>query len=100
MSIREEYIRPAMKAMVQQKEDSIRQVLDDLVPRWTLFDIARRCTFVHYAGNPNEFLLLDGKPIMEFFPLETEMTQEGDSYVMRVTQNCRRLGHLNKVSPQ
>lgn len=50
MSIREEYIRPAMKAMVQQKEDSIRQVLDDLVPRWTLFDIARRCTFVTSRG--------------------------------------------------
>lgn len=95
MSIREDYTRPAMQSMVQQKEDSIRKVLDNLMPQWTLFDVARRCTFVRYPDSPNEFLLLDGKPIMEFFPLETETTQEGDSYVMRVTQNVRRLGPLN-----
>lgn len=91
--MRDDYIRSAMESMLQQKEESIKAVLDERVPGWTLFDIARRCTFVRIADNPNEFLYLDGKPIMEFFPLESEMALDGDEYVMRVTRKFRRLNN-------
>lgn len=89
--MRDDYVKPAMESMVRQKEDSIKTVLDERVPGWTILDIVRRCTFIHIAGNPSEFLYLDGKPIMEFFPIETEMDIEGNKYVMRVTQKLRRL---------
>lgn len=89
----DEYIRKAMESMVRQKEDSIKLVLDECMPRgYLLSDVARRCTFVRVAGDPNEYLYLDGKAIMEFSPLEHELTKEDDKYVMRVTQKLRRLG--------
>lgn len=77
--------------MAQQKEDSIKSALDRLAPGWSLVDIARRCTFVRYTGDVNEYLLLDGKAIMEFFPLETEMVNDGEKYIMRVSQACRNI---------
>lgn len=87
----EKLIAASMASLAQQKESGICAALDKVMPRWTLIDISRRCSFVRYAGDPNEYLLLDGKPIMEFFPLESETVLGGDRYVMRMTQKCREI---------
>lgn len=84
-------IASSMAEIVRQKEASIRAALDDLIPGWSLLEIPRRCTFIRHHDSPNELLCLDGKPIMEFFPLESSMDEEGDKYVIRVTQKYRRL---------
>lgn len=86
-------IADGMAKMAQQKEDAIRLVLDEqLGTLWSLTEIAKRCTFVRRAGDPLEYPYLDGKPIMEFHPLESEMVRQDDSYVMRVTQKYRNIG--------
>lgn len=67
-------------------------ILDDFWQIWTLEDVKRRCQFVRVAGSPVETLVVDGVPLLEIHPLEfSEPERKGDSYVVTVTQNVRRL---------
>jgi hypothetical protein len=80
------YTEQAGVAMAIQKEDIARAELEKRIPGVMLVDVAKRCELVRYSGDPREHLLLDGKAIMAFHPLETELVQEGDVYKYRVSQ--------------
>ena len=87
------YVNPCMKDLVMQKEQNIRELLNKIAPGWTLDEIKERLKFVIFATDPlkRETLYLDGKPIMEFYPLEQSHKSEGDSVRFIVTQRYRVL---------
>jgi len=92
MDIRDKYVMPAMHAMAAKKEAEIKAVLDDYCPGWTMVDIKSRCRLERMWNSPVETLIMDSTPLLEIYPPEFgEATLEGDRYVMRVTQNYRRL---------
>jgi hypothetical protein len=87
-----DYVKPAMLEMVAKKEGEIKDALDEFCPGWTLVDLKQRCQLVRVWNSPVETLQMDGVPILEIHPPEFHpAVLEGDRYVMRVTQNFRRL---------
>jgi hypothetical protein len=92
-ALAEKFVNPCMKDLLAHKEQIIREVVNELIPGWTLTDIQKRLSIIVLASDPlqRETLCLDGKPIMEFYPLETSRHDEGDKFVFRVTQQYRRL---------
>lgn len=87
-----DYIKPAMTAVVAKKDGEIKAVLDEFSPGWTLVDIKQRCQLVRVHGSPVETLYMDGVPLLEIHPPEFhEPVLEGDRYIVRITQNFRRL---------
>lgn len=82
----------AAAAMARKKEDEFRDVLDAAFPTgWTHDMIRRRCSLVRYVGSPVETLCVDGKPVLEIHPLQFEQVQTETGWVMKVTQNYRRI---------
>ena len=76
--------------MVLKKEKAIMAVIDLPDGRLTVVD-TRRFGVLTIAGDPREYFTIDGKQVLAFDPIETSLKLEGDKYVYRVTQNCRRL---------
>jgi hypothetical protein len=98
----DEYIKPVMKKMVEQKDGIVRLAIDAAIgSAWTLDNVARRCQWVRVVGNTFETLAIDGEPALEMHDLEVSPAElRADSYVSSVTQRYRFLGraaHLNKA---
>lgn len=93
-----DYINPAMKSIAGQKEGVITEVLNAVMPGWTMDDVRIRCRWVRYPGSPVETLQVDGEDVLEMHPIEVEPpVMEFDRYVSRLTQNYRKLG---RAAPQ
>lgn len=56
---------------------------------WLIVDLANRMRRVRVEGQEQETITLDGKPIMELWPLTVETVTEGDSVRVVVTQKYR-----------
>jgi len=87
-----DFIKPAMTEMVCKLDGEIKDALDEASPGWALVDVKQRCQRLRIHGSPVETLCLDGVPILEIHdPQFHEPVLEGDRYIMRITQNFRRL---------
>lgn len=99
----DQYISPAARKMMAQKEDLIRRVVVDVIGRaWLPRDIKNRCRFERILGETWETLIIDGEPVLMLFDLEVSPAElRGDSYVSNVSQRYRYVGrasHLNSES--
>jgi hypothetical protein len=86
-----ELIDTAAAEMVGKLESEVRATLDGAEPGLTLADIKARCRIVTVLGSPVETLWLDNLPLLEWWPIESEMERRDDSYVVRYTRRYRRL---------
>ncbi len=85
-------IDETMAALLSTKEKQIRDCLDDFLGRaWTLKDVKRRMSRRIDTRTQIETIWLDGRPILEFHPLEFSYVRRHDGYVQTVTQKYRRL---------
>ena len=57
----EQYIDQAMGKQMAQKEGLIKEVLDAVIPGWSMVDIKRRCEWV-IRNDSLETLYVDGQP--------------------------------------
>lgn len=90
--IRDEVLKNAAADMASKKESTIKIVLDETIPEgWTLADVKKRCRMVRVAGNPVETLHVDGVPVVEFWPIESEMVPTETGWTYKVTQKYRKL---------
>lgn len=90
MSIMQEYIDFAGRRMAYSQETIIKKALDGVEPDWTISSMRGRLT--REIDGDIEFVCLDGKPILEFHPLEIGQAElREDRYVMNVTQRYRAL---------
>jgi hypothetical protein len=81
-------------SVIAEKESFLRGLLDKHIPGWTLEDVPRRCKWIRYAGKAQEELHIDGKPVLEMWPIEFENFQEGNAYKIRATWKYRELSPL------
>lgn len=92
MSFLNGLVSAAASEMVSKLEAEFRGAIDATEPGLALVDIQRRCTVLRVEGSPFETLLLDGRPILEWLPVECErQDREDGSIVMRYTRQFRRL---------
>jgi hypothetical protein len=87
----EEATTNAANAALRTQEQQMREVLNDVVPGWTLERLKGRLQLVRHAGSPVEILTLDGYPLLEIWPVEWDLVREGESWKYRGTQKFRRL---------
>lgn len=92
MSVIRECVDNSMAKMLAGKEELIKRALDATEPAWTIATVLHRLTReVHLPSNV-ESIKLDGKPIIEFYPLELGEPELCDGrYVQQVNQNYRML---------
>ena len=69
----------------------IEAEIEDVIGPLTEEEIKRRCRIVRQQGLPFETLELDGKPMLEIYPVAFEQVREDDRYIIRATQQFRRL---------
>lgn len=81
----------AAAAMVKKFEDEIKAALDHFIPGWTLEDVKTRCVLQRVRGEPDETLVIDGRPVLKFGPVESELTPKGELYVARYTRKVWRI---------
>lgn len=82
-----------MHAAASQKESVVREVMDAVIPGWTIADVTNRCEWIVRHNQTWQTLYVDGEPVLEVYQAEFEPPViEGDKYVARVTQWFRKLG--------
>lgn len=75
-------------SLVGQLEQEFQAVIPN---DWTTDEIKRRCKLVRQIGLPFETLYVDDKPVLEIHPMQFEQIREDDRFILRATQNFRRL---------
>lgn len=85
------YTIEAMTDMVTQKEAAIREALNSLLPGWSMGEVKDRCTFTTCRGDPCEYFCIDGRAVLQFFPMEFGQRQTETSYIITATQKVRKL---------
>lgn len=90
--LREEYTKQATQAILLEHERRISDVMNDLLPGWTVDDLSARCLIQRVAGSPIETLFFDGQPVMEWWPVEfSEPQRTNEGYRINITRKFRRL---------
>lgn len=59
--------------------------------QWILIDIASRMQRVQRIGEPQEVITLDGKPLLELWPVEVTTEPDGNAIKVVATQKYRSL---------
>lgn len=62
---------------------------------WEVSDLKGRLACVNIQGQPQETYTLDGKPILELWPIQLETINEGGKFTMKVTRNYRTFSPHN-----
>jgi hypothetical protein len=92
MNIIQQHTDATMAKMLVGKEELIKRALDVTEPAWTIAAVLHRLTRTVHVPSNIETINLDGKPIIEFYPVEFgEIERRGDRYVQQVSQNYRML---------
>ncbi len=58
---------------------------------WSRDEIRQRCRLIRLAGSPVETLHIDGVPMLEIHPTQSELIEGSEAYTLKVTMNVRRL---------
>lgn len=90
-SVMRDTLSSLSEAIVGKKEQMLIQILDECAPGWLPSDIFRRCCWVRPHDSQIETLTLDGVPIFELHPLETELLRTDDGYKLVATWKYRNL---------
>ena len=56
---------------------------------WEVSDLKGRLACVKIQGQPQETYTLDGKPILELWPIQLETINEGGKFTIKATRNYR-----------
>jgi hypothetical protein len=70
--IRQQIISQAASYLAKQKNDLIKEALDNLLGEWNYKSLLGKCMTYHYRGDPNEYFYYEGKLIAVFGPWEFE----------------------------
>lgn len=82
--------RDAGRNMAVQEDMIIAKAIAKALGPDTLLESLRgRLTSVSYAGSENRTLCLDGRPLIEFYPLESSMDTTDGRYIMNLSQPYR-----------
>jgi len=88
-----EQIREQVAGVMAGKADAaFRGLADELLPGWTVEDLATRFRFIRRPGvNVSETLYFDGVAVAEFGPMEMKSEQRDQSWVQTFSRSFRRL---------
>lgn len=95
-----EFTDSVASSVMAEKENFLRVLLDRVAPGWTLQSVPARCRWLRFEGSPIEVLEVDGVPVLEMYPIETETVRGKDSYTLKVSWKYRELGPALTVNPQ
>lgn len=56
---------------------------------WSLIDLKGRLQSVRVRDEPQETIMLDGKPLVELWPVELETVNEGGKITIKATRRYR-----------
>lgn len=95
----EDYTRRLAGGLGQQYEAELRNLLDSECPGWTLEIAKARC---HISREPSgvEVFYLDGRPLMEFHPIEIETEQSEEGWRVVATRRFRDLRPTSATHPE
>jgi hypothetical protein len=62
---------------------------------WQICDLKGRLACVKIQGQPQETYTLDGKPILELWPIQLETINEGGKFTIKATRNYRTFSPHN-----
>lgn len=78
--------------MAAKLDIEIRRALDAFwAEPWSLEDVKRRCQIVGRFEDLLQILYVDGIPVLEIHPLQTETVKTETGWVLRASQNFRCL---------
>jgi hypothetical protein len=82
------------QGMAEKTDKSIAEAITSSIgDGWNIAELKGRLGIVRLRNAPKETLTLDGKPIMELYPVELTTEQRGSSTVITAAQNYRTLSH-------
>ena len=88
------------QGMAEKTDKSIAEAITSSIgDGWNIAELKGRLGIVRLRNAPKETLTLDGKPIMELYPVELTTEQRGSSTVITAAQNYRTLSHNVLSSP-
>ena len=65
---------------------------------WQICDLKGRLSCVKIAGHPQETITLDGKPLVELWPVELETVSENGKITIKATRNYRTFSPVNSLA--
>jgi hypothetical protein len=92
-ALNEEYlVKKAANHLAQQYDAILREAITAFIgPDWNLDQLQGRIQSVSRDGDPRETICLDGRPILELYPVETENKNDGVKSFMVFSRRYRML---------
>ncbi len=94
MTIIEDFQRQVSGSMHGNLEAELQKALRSVEDReWLAHEVRQRSQIIVFGSGPNKVteFRVDGKALLEVYPETLETEQTDTSYILRVTQNYRRL---------
>lgn len=97
----ESYADSAHSALASESAQKTDSILKDVITSeigdgWTMADIEGRLVSVRVQGDPQEMIMLDGKPILELWPTEIKTEQRGNATVLVSSRSYRAFNRSDK----
>ena len=91
MELRQEMIERFMNSYLAEQEKVLRDIFDKLfgVNGWSLASLKNHCELFSEGGR--ETLIVDGTPVVEFYPSVMGTTDDGPSVLMYAKRHYRML---------
>lgn len=91
MNLRQ-FIEPAAKDLTAQLETEIREAAEHFLgTEFTLADVRARFRFIAVDGTPGETLYFDAQPVLQVYPVESEIERTDTAVIVRMTRRYRRI---------
>lgn len=78
-------------ALLKKVEQEVQAALDAYAPGWTLDDVRWRCSLISAGPETLQTLKFDEQPLLEIYPVESEVVPDMTVTRVRYTQKVRRL---------
>lgn len=82
------------ESLIAQQEAELHAAMHHVDNRlWSLDEARIRCQLIRHPGQPHdrETFVIDGKPMVEFYPMVTSTEVRGDRIVLLASRPFRRL---------
>lgn len=77
--------------LLEKVEQEVQAALDAYAPGWTIDDVRWRCSLTSAGPGTVQTLKFDERPLLEIYPVETEVVPDTTKIVIRYKQKVNRL---------